>query len=116
MRWNAWMRVVAMSGLALGLAACSKPSPVEVVAQGIDDQNIFVVLREADVSGPVRAETTNGAVHIWVVATDHPVPPAVCETNRADGTVKVLVRRPAPKDGGVIHVYLDGRSLGDWSR
>ena len=95
-------------------AGCSPGSPPEIVGQGIDDQGIHVFLRRQSLTRPVRALVENGAIHIFVV-TDHPrAQPAICQTNEAQNTVKVMVDFGGLKKASGFQLFFDGKSIGDW--
>jgi hypothetical protein len=95
-------------------AGCSPVTAPEIVAQGIDDQGIHVILRRQSLTKPVNALVENGAIHIFV-ATAHPrAQPAICQTNEAQNTVKVLVHFGSLRKASGFHLFFDGKSMGDW--
>src|SRR5689334_5247152 len=111
-------RALFAFGLILPSPSCQpKPTPAVIVAQGIDDERVYVVLEHASVTRPVRAGVEKGRIHFYVKTE----PPArsshrvECQTNEALGTITIS----APHQFGLgprtnLQVFLDGKSLGDW--
>lgn len=109
-------RTLIVAGLLVAGSACRPNATPEVVAQGIDEDRIYVVLRQHTVTKPVRATVEPGFIHIFVHQSP-PIPTAQivhCQTNPIQRTITVPIDLPKTRQPARIRVLLDDRSLGDW--
>jgi len=110
------LRFVSIAGLLLTSCRQSQPE-AEVVAQGIDDDRIYLVLKESSITKPVRAVVSPDGVHFYA---NQEAPAglariAASDTNDAEGTITISVEhRIAATNSAGFHIFLDGKSLGDW--
>lgn len=108
-----WMLVLVPMAIGLTWPGCGRNPEVRILAQGVDDQDVFVVVDRHALVRPVQFRSAPGRVEIFVWKNEPGLATARCETNSTERTVRVAVAHGRSR-GGTIEVYVDGRSLGDW--
>ena len=104
--------------ICLAITSCRESPPQAVlVAEGIEGEQICVVLKDQTLRKPIRAIVDRGVVRFYV-NKDPPRPTAsvvTCRTNASQGTITICVDYHSSGETGKFQVFLDDKSLGRWT-